>query len=76
IGKGGLSQSVAEGIGKLGCVYLSFTGGAGALAARSIESVEEVLWKDLGLAEAMWVLGVKDFGPLVVGVDTSGNNLY
>lgn len=76
IGKGGVGQRVAEEIAKLGCVYLSFTGGAGALAAKSIESVEKVLWRDLGLAEAMWVLKVKDFGPLVVGVDTKGNNIY
>jgi len=55
---------------------LAFTGGAAVLAAQSIEKVERVLWQDLGDAEALWVLRVRDFGPLVVAVDTKGNNIY
>lgn len=76
IGKGGVGKQVGEKIGKLGCVYLAFTGGAGAMASKSIKSVQDVFWMDLGRAEAMWVLKVENFGPLVVGVDPDGNNLY
>jgi fumarate hydratase subunit beta len=76
VGKGGVSEEVAEELRKLGCVYLAFTGGAGALAAKSIEKIERVVWKDLGDAEAVWVLKVKNFGPLVVAVDLHGGNLY
>ncbi len=76
VGKGGLGEEVAVELARLGCVYLAFTGGAAVLAAQAIEKVERVLWQDLGAAEALWVLRVRDFGPLVVAVDTKGNNLY
>ncbi|MEA1904319.1 MAG: FumA C-terminus/TtdB family hydratase beta subunit [Candidatus Hadarchaeota archaeon] len=76
VGKGGISEKVARKIGGLGCVYLAFPGGAGALAAQAIRSVERVLWRDLGPAEALWTLQVRDFGPLTVAVDTHGRSLY
>jgi len=61
---------------RMGCVYLAFPGGCGALAARAVEEVKEVHWLDLGPPEAMWVLGVRGFGPLVVAVDSRGGDLY
>lgn len=76
IGKGGVGKDVVPKISSMDCVYLSFTGGAAALAADSIEKVENVFWKDLGLPEAMWVLKVEEFGPLTVAVDTSGEDIY
>lgn len=76
IGKGGVGDEVAEELARLGCVYLAFPGGAGVLAARAVARVERVLWRDLGEGEALWVLGVRDFGPLVVAIDTAGGNLY
>jgi len=76
IGKGGVGEEVAAELARLGCVYMAFTGGAAVLAAQAIEKVERMLWQDLGMAEALWVLRVRDFGPLVVAIDTKGNNLY
>ena len=76
VGKGGLSESIADALTQLGCVYLAFTGGAGVLAGQAIKEVQKIFWRDLGDAEALWVLRVQDFGPLVVAVDTFGNNLY
>lgn len=76
VGKGGVDEEVAIQLARLGCVYLAFTGGAGVLAAKAIEKIEKVYWEDLGSAEALWVLRVKDFGPLVVAIDTHGGNLY
>jgi tartrate/fumarate subfamily iron-sulfur-dependent hydro-lyase beta chain len=76
IGKGGIGREVARELRKLGCIYLAFTGGAGVLAAEAIEEVERVLWEDLGDLEALWVLRVKEFGPLVVAIDLHGGNLY
>lgn len=76
IGKGGIGDEVASLLPRLGCVYLAFTGGAGVLGARAIEKIEGVFWEDLGTAEAIWVLRVRDFGPLVVAIDAHGNNLY
>jgi fumarate hydratase subunit beta len=76
IGKGGVSEDVANALARLGCVYLAFTGGAGVVAARAVKNVDKIVWPEFGAAEAMWVLRVEDFGPLVVAVDTRGKNLY
>lgn len=76
VGKGGVGAAVAEKMRKLGCIYLAFPGGAGVLAAERIEAVEGLFWEELGMAEAVWVLKVKEFGPLVVGVDFHGSSLY
>lgn len=75
VGKGGVGEEVAAQLARLGCVYLAFTGGAGVLAARAVAKVEKLFWEDLGPAEALWVLRVNNFGPLVVAVDTKGNDL-
>ncbi|MEM2795863.1 MAG: FumA C-terminus/TtdB family hydratase beta subunit [Candidatus Hadarchaeales archaeon] len=75
IGKGGVGEKIAARLPELGCVYLSFPGGAGVLAAGFVEEVEGVIWEDLGPAEAIWVLRVKDF-PCVVAIDIHGKNLY
>ena len=76
IGKGGMSQPTVEAMAKHGCVYLAFTGGAAVLAAQGITEVRGVEWLDLGMAEAMWALEVKGFGPLIVAIDAHGDSLY
>jgi fumarate hydratase subunit beta len=76
IGKGGMNGEVAESMKKNKCVYLSMTGGCAATSARQIKKVEGVEWLDLGIPEAVWVLGVENLGPLVVGIDCMGNSLY
>ncbi|WP_292465169.1 FumA C-terminus/TtdB family hydratase beta subunit [Methanolobus sp.] len=74
IGKGGMNNVAGPLKGK--CVYLAFTGGCAALAAENIQKVETVYWSDLGMPEAVWVLKVKNFGPLIVGIDAKGNDLF
>jgi len=76
LGKGGVDKEIASELTRLGCIYLAFPGGTGALAAESVSRVEDVHWLDLGSAEAMWVLRVREFGPLLTAIDTKGNNLY
>jgi len=76
IGKGGMSKQVSEALVKHGAVYFSFTGGAAVLASNGIRSVKGVYYEELGMAEAVWVLEVKEFGPLIVGMDAKGNSLY
>ena len=76
IGKGGMGNKTAEACREHGAVYCTFTGGAAVLAARAIKSVRDVIWLDeLGTTEAMWVFEVEKFGPLVVAIDSHGNNL-
>lgn len=75
IGKGGVGEETKR-VMKEGCVYLAFPGGCGALAAKAVERVEEVHWLELGPPEAMWVLRMRDFGPLLVAIDAIGRDLY
>ncbi len=79
IGKSGMNSRVyKEAFVPNGAVYLSTIGyGAGAIYGRSIEKVIDVHWKEeLGLAQAVWVLSVKEFGPLIVESDVQGNSLF
>ncbi len=76
IGKGGMGKRTITALEKYGGVYCIFTGGAAVLAAKFIRQVKEVEWLDLGMPEAMWVLEVESFGPLVVAIDSHGNNLF
>lgn len=76
IGKGGMSRPTLETMGKEGCVYLAYTGGAAVLAAQGIKRVQRVEWTDLGMPEALWVVEVRDLGPLVVAMDSHGRSLY
>ena len=46
------------------------------MAASCVEEVQDVQWHDLGMPEAMWVMRVKEFGPLIVSIDTHGENLF
>ena len=57
-------------------LYVVATGGCAALYVDAVEEIESVNWLDLGMPEAMWNLKVKDFGPLIVAMDSEGNSLY
>jgi fumarate hydratase subunit beta len=76
VGKGGMGFKTTEASKRLGAAYCAFTGGAAVLAAQSIKKVEKVEWLDLGMPEALWLLKVEEFGPLIVSIDSCGNNLH
>ena len=77
IGKGGMGERTEKALQKYICVYTSYTGGAGALAADKVEEVLGVYWlEELGMPEAAWIFKVKEFGPLVVAIDSHGNSIY
>jgi len=76
IGKGGMDEKTEAALVENEAVYLAAVGGCAALYVKSILDVKSVNWIDLGVPEAIWELEVKDFGPLVVAMDSEGNNLY
>jgi fumarate hydratase subunit beta len=76
VGKGGMGPKTTKAAKRFGAVYCVFTGGAAVLAAQSIKKVERVEWLDLGMPEALWILKVEKFGPLIVSIDSYGNNLH
>ena len=73
IGKGARSQAVKDAVVRNGGVYLAALGGAGALMAESVQSLEVICWEDLG-CEAVRKLEVQDF-PLTVILDAHGGDL-
>ena len=79
IGKGGMSkEDYKKHFVPNGAVYLTTVGyGTGALLGRGVKQVSNLHWKkELGLAQAMWVLDVENFGPFIVESDLDGNSLF
>lgn len=76
IGKGGMDDTVRESLVRNNAIYVVATGGCAALYVDAVEEIESVDWLDLGMPEAIWNLKVKDFGPLIVAMDSEGNSLY
>ena len=74
IGKGKRDAAVKEAVVRNGAVYLAALGGAGALMAKSVETLEVIAWPDLG-CEAVRRLTVRDM-PLTVILDAHGGDLY
>ena len=74
IGKGNRSAAVVDAIRRNRAVYLVAIGGAGAIAARHITSLEEIAFPELG-CESVKRMTVKDL-PLTVAIDSAGGNLY
>ena len=74
IGKGPRSKEVADAIIRNKATYLCAIGGAGALAAKCITSLEVIAFPELG-CESVKKLTFKDF-PLICGIDIYGGNLF
>ena len=76
VGKGGMGPETVEGCRENKALHAVFPGGCAVLAATQVEAIERVEWLDLGMPEALWVCRVKEFGPLIISIDTHGNNLF
>jgi L(+)-tartrate dehydratase beta subunit len=74
-GKGGLPDEAIGPMREHGMVYFAIVGGAAALETTQIEEIEEVAWEEL-MPECLWKFRVKDFGPLIVGIDAHGNSVF
>lgn len=75
IGKGGLLEDSQAAFAELGGVYLAITGGTAALETTWIEAIEDVDLDDLN-PESLWRLRIRNFGPLLVAMDSHGGSLY
>ncbi|MFT5449856.1 MAG: L(+)-tartrate dehydratase beta subunit [Gammaproteobacteria bacterium] len=79
LGKAGMSsEDYKRDFVPNGAIYLTTVGyGTGALLGRGVKKVRTVHWlEELGIAQAMWVLEVEDFGPFIVESDMQGNSLF
>lgn len=75
VGKGGMGPETAAGCQEHKAVHAIFPGGCAVLAATQVEAIEDAQWQDLGMPETLWVNRVREFGPLIISIDTQGNNL-
>jgi fumarate hydratase subunit beta len=74
IGKGERSGEVTEAIKKYSAFYFCAVGGAGALISKSVTSVREIAFPELG-CESVKELTVYRL-PVFVGIDSKGNSLF
>jgi L(+)-tartrate dehydratase beta subunit len=75
IGKGGMGADSLAAFADLGGVYLAIIGGTAALETTWIERIADVDLDDLN-PESLWRFDIRDFGPLLVAMDSHGRSLY
>ena len=75
IGKGGLRDDSLAAFRELGGAYLAIIGGTAALETTWVEAIEDVDLDDLN-PESLWQFRVRNFGPLLVAMDSHGGSLY
>ena len=77
VGKGGLGDGSLKAFQQYGMVYLLAAPGCGVLHAEAVKAVQRVHWlEEMGMPEAIWVLEVSNWGPLIVGMDSQGNSIF
>ena len=76
VGKGGMGQGTMEGCQEYKALHCVFPAGCAVVAATTVEEIVDAQWMDLGMPETLWTSKVTEFGPLIVSIDTHGNNLF
>lgn len=76
VGKGGMGKGTMAGCQKYKALHAVFPAGCAVVAAKCVEYIKSAKWKDLGMPETLWTCKVKEFGPLIVSIDTHGRNLF
>jgi L(+)-tartrate dehydratase beta subunit len=75
IGKGGMREGSLGAFQEFGGVYLAIIGGTAALETTWVERIDDVDLDDLN-PESLWRFRIRDFGPLLVAMDSHGGSLY
>lgn len=76
VGKGGMGNDTVEACRSHKAIHCVFPAGCAVLAATEVEEIEKAEWMDLGMPETLWYCRVREFGPLIVSIDTHGGNLF
>ncbi len=76
VGKGGMGPETEYACKNYKALHCVFPAGNAVVAATEVEEILGEEWSDLGMPEAVWNCRVKEFGPLIVSIDTEGNNLF
>lgn len=76
VGKGGMKENTERACKDFGAIHCVFPAGNAVVAAVEVEEIVEAQWKDLGMPETLWHCHVKEFGPLIVSIDSYGKNYF
>lgn len=76
VGKGGMKEETARACKDFGAIHCVFPAGNAVVAAVEVEEIERAEWLDLGMPETLWNCRVKEFGPLIVSIDSQGKNYF
>ena len=76
IGKGGMKENTERACKEFSAIHCVFPAGNAVVAATEVEEIVRADWRDLGMPETLWNCRVKEFGPLIVSIDTEGNNMF
>ena len=76
VGKGGMKENTERACKDFGAIHCVFPAGNAVVAAVEVEEIVEAQWKDLGMPETLWHCHVKEFGPLIVSIDSYGRNYF
>ena len=76
IGKGGMKDGTMRGCCDHKALHCVFPAGCAVVAATCVEEIVDANWLDLGMPETLWTCKVKEFGPLIVSIDSHGRNLF
>ena len=76
VGKGGMGPSTAAACRDFGAIHCVMPAGNAVVGAVCTEEILGGHWLDLGMPEAVWHCRVRELGPLIVTIDTSGRNYF
>ena len=76
VGKGGMKENTERACKEFGAIHCVFPAGNAVVAAVEVEEIERAEWRDLGMPETLWNCRVKEFGPLIVSIDSQGRNYF
>ena len=76
VGKGGMGPNTEYACKHFKAIHCVFPAGNAVVAATEVEEIVRAEWRDLGMPETLWNCRVKEFGPLIVSIDTEGRNLF
>jgi len=76
VGKGGMGEATVKACMEFKALHVVYPAGCAVCAAIQVEEIEQAEWRDLGMPETLWVCRIREFGPLVVSIDSHGNNLF
>ena len=76
VGKGGMGPNTEYACKNYKAIYCVFPAGCAVVAATEVQEIVAHHWDELGMPETLWCCDVKEFGPLIVSIDSEGRNLF